>query len=75
MTTRGTRLAMVFAMVIVCFLPKRVDCGWPGGECAKPGRFRQMCSPYEVEPLGFFAIEYILHRDIGFAYSSGEECR
>ena len=69
MTTRGTRLAVAFAFAIAFCLPKRVNCGWPGGECTKLGS----CSEYEVEPLGLYAIEALVHRDVGFAYTHGCE--
>lgn len=36
--------------------------------------FRQVCKYYELEPLGFFLMERLLDRDVGFAYRKGEEC-
>jgi hypothetical protein len=69
MTTRGRRIAALIGLAVVFFLPKRVECGYPGADCPVK------CRPYEVEPFGFYVIEYFANRDIGFAYSSGEDCR
>ena len=70
MTSSGRRWAFLIGVVIAFMIPKRVDCGYPGAECVhKPG-----CAVYEVEPWGFFLIEYVAGRDVGFAYSSGEDC-
>ena len=73
MSSRGRRIAGVIAILLVVFLPKRVERGYPGGECRHSAR-KLVCTSYEVEPLGFYAIEMLASRDIGFAYSSGEDC-
>jgi hypothetical protein len=75
MTSRGKRIAGVLALIILFFLPKHVECGYPDGRCGRLGMFRQLCTAYEVEPLGLYAIEKLAHRDVGFAYSTGETCR
>ncbi len=75
MTSRGRKLAGVIALMILFFLPKHVECGYPDGRCGKVGMLRLLCKPYEVEPLGLYAIETLAHRDVGFAYSTGETCR
>ena len=75
MSTRGTRIALAIAVVIALLLPKRVDCGYPGATCGHAGRWRTTCTDYEIEPMGFYVIELALARDVGFAYSSGEDCR
>lgn len=75
MSTRGTRLAFVFAVVIAGLLPKHVDCGYPGATCGHAGRWRTTCTGFEIEPLGFYVIELIARRDVGFAYSAGDDCR
>jgi len=75
MSTRGTRIAFLFAVAIAFLLPKWVACGHPGGSCGRAGRWRTTCTDYEIEPLGFYAIELLVGRDVGFAYSSGEDCR
>jgi hypothetical protein len=73
MTSNGRRLAGLIAVVIAFCLPKRVECGYPGGTCERIIEHRA-CHPYELEPLGFYAIEYVLGRDVGFAYSTGDDC-
>lgn len=75
MSTRGTRVAFVVAIAIVFLLPKRVPCTYPGETCGRAGRWRMTCTGYEIEPLGLYAIELAFGRDVGFAYSSGEDCR
>jgi hypothetical protein len=79
MTSSGRRWAFLIGVVIAFMLPKRVECGYPGGLCERAigstaGGAGKGCY-YEVEPLGFYAIEYLAGRDIGFAYSSGDDCR
>jgi hypothetical protein len=75
MSTRGTRLAFVFAVAIAFLLPKRVECGYPGATCGHAGKWRTTCTEFEIEPLGFYVIELAVHRDVGFAYSTGDDCR
>lgn len=76
MTTRGRQLAALIAIVIVFFLPKKTECSYPGEECGHAGAFKkQYCEHYEVEPLGFYGLELLFHRDLGFAYSSSSDCR
>ena len=74
MSTRGTRLAFAFAIVVAFLLPKRVECGFPGAQCAITDRGGVTCTRYELEPWGFFLIESVAHQDVGFAYSSGADC-
>jgi hypothetical protein len=74
MTSSGRLWAFVIAVLIAFALPKRVECGYPGGECTHyVGKVQ--CTPYEVEPLVFSWLEHAFSRDIGFAYSSSEGCR
>ncbi|HEY0989974.1 MAG TPA: hypothetical protein VGD80_23050 [Kofleriaceae bacterium] len=75
MSTRGTRVAFAFAIVVAFLLPKRVECGYPGATCGHAGRWRMTCTDFEIEPLGFYVIELVVHRDVGFAYTTGEDCR
>ena len=75
MSTRGTRIAFAIAVAIALLLPKRVDCGYPGATCGHAGRWRTTCTEYEIEPLAFYLIELAVKRDVGFAYSAGEDCR
>ncbi|TMQ05104.1 MAG: hypothetical protein E6J91_41505 [Deltaproteobacteria bacterium] len=75
MTTRGTRIAFAIAAVIALALPKRVECGYPGATCGHAGRWRTICSRYEIEPLGLYLVELVAQRDVGFAYESGDDCR
>jgi hypothetical protein len=75
MTTRGKRIAALFACIVLFLLPKHVDCGYPDGRCGHPGVLGHFCTEYELEPLGFYLLERIAERDVGFAYSSGETCR
>ena len=75
MSTRGTHLALAVAVVIAFLLPKRVECGYPGATCGHAGTWRTTCTDVEIEPLGFYVIELIARRDVGFAYSAGDDCR
>lgn len=76
MTSSGMRWAFLFGVIMALALPKQVDCGYAGApDCREQGRWRMMCTAYEVEPFGFYLLELAFKRDIGFAYSSGEDCR
>lgn len=74
MTSNGRRVAFLVGVAVAFLLPKRVDCGYPDGRCARVVG-REECTPYEVEPWGFYWIEKLAHRDVGFAYSHDEDCR
>jgi hypothetical protein len=74
MTSDGRRLAFLIGVLIACALPKRVECEFPGNECAHQVGHDQ-CTDYEVEPWLFYGLEHLFGRDIGFAYSHGVDCR
>jgi hypothetical protein len=73
MTSSGKRLAFFAGVLIAFALPKHVECGFPGATC-QVVRGKQLCTSYEVEPWGFYLVEYVIGRDVGFAYSSGDDC-
>jgi hypothetical protein len=76
MSTRGKQLAFLFGLLVVFALPKRIECGYPGGgPCKHPGSFGRLCTDYELEPFGFYLIELAAKTDVGFAYSTTEDCR
>ena len=70
MTSSGRRIAFFIAVAIAFLLPKRVECGYANASCPAD----QRCVPYEIEPWGFYLIELLARRDIGFAYSSDTDC-
>jgi hypothetical protein len=74
MTSSGRRWAFFIGLAIAGALPKRVECGYPGGIC-QVARDREVCKTYELEPLVFYGIEYVIGRDVGFAYSREDDCR
>ena len=74
LSSRGKAITAVIALIIAFLLPKDVECGYPGGECGRIGTFHQLCKDHELEPLGFYLIEKLVSRNVGFAYRSGEEC-
>ncbi len=75
MTSRGKRIALLVALIILFFLPKHVECGYPDAECGHSGILHQFCKSYEVEPIGFWLVEKVAHQNVGFAYSRGETCK
>lgn len=77
MSSSGMRWAFLFGFLLACALPKKVECGYPGAPaCVVEGiRMREMCTPYELEPFAFYVLELAFKRDIGFAYSTGRDCR
>jgi hypothetical protein len=74
MSSSGRRWAFLIGVAIAFALPKRVECGYPGGDCRRIGD-GTTCGYYEVEPWGFYLIEYVAGRNVGFAYSAGDDCR
>lgn len=74
MTSHGTRIALATAVLIALALPKRVECSYPGDSCGHTGKGRTICTGYEIEPFGFYLIELVAHRDVGFAYQTGDDC-
>jgi hypothetical protein len=74
MTSSGRRLAFLIAVLIAFALPKRVECGYPGAECAERVG-REQCTRYDIEPWLFYGLEHVFSRDVGFAYSSSQDCR
>jgi len=75
MSTRGMRITLACVVAAAFLLPKRVECSYPGQACRHAGRWRTTCTDFEIEPFGFYALELAAKRDIGFAYSAGEDCR
>lgn len=75
MTSSGRRWALLIGALVAFALPKKIECGFPGGLCSHGGARGEQCTPYEVEPWGFYLIEHLAGRDVGFAYTSGDECR
>ena len=73
MTSNGRRLAGLVAVVVAFALPKRVECGYPAGTCERVID-HHTCHAYEMEPFGFYLLELVFSRDIGFSYSSGDDC-
>lgn len=74
MTSNGRLVAFLIGIVIAFMLPKRVECGFPGAHCGRiAGKDR--CTRFDVEPWGFYLIETLAKTNVGFAYSSQEECR
>ena len=76
MTSRGKRIAGVIAVMLLFLLPKQVECGFADGKCIGHAAFLgRICTPYELEPFGFYLIEKVVERNVGFAYTRGETCR
>ncbi len=75
MTSSGRRIAGICGLLIALLLPISVECGYPGGECATWGAMRTVCHREDLEPFGFYLLERVAGRNVGFAYSSNVECR
>jgi hypothetical protein len=74
MTSRGRMIAGLIALIVAFLLPMHVPCGYPGGTCGRLNERKVLCKAYEMEPLGFFLLEKLFGRDVGFAYRTGEDC-
>jgi hypothetical protein len=75
MTSRGKRITLLFAALVALAIPIKAVCGYPGAKCGRAAPFKMSCKSYELEPLAFYLLEKALDRDVGFAYTSGEDCR
>ena len=75
MTSRGRRLAALFAILLAGALPKDSRCRYPGEDCYPDVRGAQLCDRTETQPLGAWAIEWALGRDLGIAYSVSYACQ
>ena len=64
MTFTGRRIAFFIAIALVLFLPKRVELGR-----------HDYCVRYKLEPLAVYGLESVTGKDLGIAYSSGDDCR
>lgn len=64
MTTTGRRWAFVIGILIAFALPKRIE-----------REHRAACTSYEVRPWGFYLVEQVVDRPVGFTYTSGQDCR
>jgi hypothetical protein len=74
MTSRGRRWAGLIGVLLAFALPKHVMCGVPDTDCPVTNQYREVCRSYELEPFGFYLLELAFKRNVGFAYSSGEDC-
>jgi hypothetical protein len=77
MTSSGRRIAFVLGLAIAFALPKRVECGYAGATaCSHAGtRPGEHCADYKVEPWGFYLLESVFDRSVGWPYSTDEDCR
>jgi len=74
MTARAKQITALIAICLAGLLPKQVECGFPGGECTRAGSHHRLCRDYEVEPIAFYLVEWVVGRNVGFAYSRGDTC-
>jgi hypothetical protein len=75
LSASGKRIAFLVALVVAFALPKRVECFYAGDESCRHGSHGRPCTTYELEPFGFYLIELVAKTDVGFGYSTTEECR
>jgi hypothetical protein len=69
MTSSGRRWAALFGIALAFALPKRVERGTHRNDR------HELCTASEIEPFGFYLIERAVGREVGFAYSTSEDCR
>jgi hypothetical protein len=74
MTANGRRIAFFIGLAIAFMLPRRVECGYPGAPYCGELIDGRRCNKVEVEPWGFYLIEHLASRNIGFAYSTDIDC-
>jgi len=74
MTSRAKQITALIAILAALLLPRRVECGFPGGECLRLNKAGRVCTFSELEPVGFYLIEGLIGQNVGFAYSRSETC-
>lgn len=72
MTSNGRRIAFLIGITIAFMLPKKVECGYPAAAACSIVIKYVSCTPYEVEPWGFFLIEHLVKMNVGFAYKRAD---
>jgi hypothetical protein len=75
MSSRAKQVTALIAILLAGLLPKQVECGYPGAECARAGTQHRLCRDYELEPIAFYLVEWVMGRNVGFAYARGEICQ
>jgi hypothetical protein len=74
MTYRARRYAFVFGVLGVLALPKHTPCRAPGNFCETVVRDGWTCTPTDLEPLGVYALEWVLGRDVEIYYKRWLDC-
>lgn len=74
MTYRARRAAFVVGVLGALALPKKTPCLRPGLACEPVVRDGWSCTPTDLEPLGVYALEWVLGRDVGLYYRRWLDC-
>lgn len=74
MTTSARRNAALFGIALALALPIQVPCEVPGRSCEIHRPHGVICRSVDVEPLGIYAIEWVIGSDLPVAYRQRIEC-
>lgn len=74
MTTRARRTAAIAGILGALALPKKTPCLAPYVACDTITRDGWTCTPTDLEPLGVYALEWVLGRDVGVRYERWLDC-
>jgi hypothetical protein len=74
MTTRARQLAGIAGIVGALLLPKKTPCLAPYAACESIERDGWTCTPTDLEPLGIYALEWVLGDDVGVQYRRWLDC-
>ncbi|HVV86872.1 MAG TPA: hypothetical protein VHE35_27730 [Kofleriaceae bacterium] len=74
MTARARQTAAIVGILGALALPKKTPCLAPGASCEVVTRDGWTCTPTDLEPLGVYALEWMLGRDVGLRYRRWVDC-
>jgi hypothetical protein len=74
MTSGAKRTAAIVGILGALALPRKVPCLAPSVQCDAIVVEGASCTPTDVEPLGIYALEWIVGRDIGLRYKRTLVC-
>jgi hypothetical protein len=74
MTSRAKRTAAVVGILGALALPKKTPCLAPGVECEALATDGRTCTPTDLEPLGIYALEWVVGGDVGLRYRRWMDC-
>ncbi len=74
MTDRAKRTAAICGILGALALPRKTPCLAPNLACDAVVRDGWSCRPTDLEPLGIYAVEWVVGHDVGLRYRRWLDC-